>query len=202
MENDGLTTETDTKKDDTQNKKYTARKQLKEYALNPEFDKSKFSLKEYLNIKRKNDQAIDNIMSQADLDEASAQSLNEFLEEKNIQKDMQNKDEKNNDINKNNEVKEISDKKEENGNSKNDVIKKEEKKSEEKMIIEEKNIKEDNLINEKEDNKNNKNEINKDNNLNINKDTENNKNENKEDDKSKNNIEIEKEDIKQDKEKK
>ena len=43
MENDGLTTETETKKDETNNIKYTARKQLKEYALNPEFDKTKYS---------------------------------------------------------------------------------------------------------------------------------------------------------------
>ena len=60
--------------------KQMARKHLREIASKSKYDRKKYSFKEYLNAKRKNDIILNQLIKDAQLDTDSSASLNQFLE--------------------------------------------------------------------------------------------------------------------------
>ena len=78
--------------------KNRARKHLREIANKSNYDRKKYSFKEYLNSKRKNDIILNQLISDAQLDSESANSLNLFLEYKEPGTEAETEDFKNMDI--------------------------------------------------------------------------------------------------------
>ena len=77
--------------------KILARKEIYEISNHLTYDKKQYSLKEYLNIKRKSDKKIEQLLIDASLDTESAGSLNTFLEYKESKDKIENmENEKNN----------------------------------------------------------------------------------------------------------
>ena len=76
--------------------KILARKELYEISNYLTYDKKQYSLKEYLNIKRKNDKKIEQLLIDASLDTESAGSLNTFLEYKEPKDKIENMENENN----------------------------------------------------------------------------------------------------------
>ena len=59
--------------------KYIARKHLREYEKECAYDKNKYSFREYLNKKRKNDFKLNKLIEEAEIDSDSDDSFNDFF---------------------------------------------------------------------------------------------------------------------------